>query len=351
LKLLATEKKPLQNWTPVHVHSAAQHITGHLATLEARSVQPGEAQLVQLVLSEHINVCFGDRVIIRDQSASRTLGGGAVIDPFSPRRGRAKPNRILKLHAMRNPILNDRISDMLRASPEGLNAEQLQANFNLTQFSAEEFGELDSRGLLHSFDSVDSNSSITMDAVIAWHKSHPQDAGITESQLLGQVSFSAAMLKMTIERLTRAQKLSKAGNKLKLASHRVEIAGPEKSLWQKVEPILNKDPFRPPVIHDLARAVNLPPAATEKLLNNCVKLGLIVKPVKNRFFLPVAIQSFKQIAISLAAAGDQGRFTVIEFRDRAEIGRNLSIEILEYLDHIGFTRRLQDYRIIQDKSR
>jgi selenocysteine-specific elongation factor len=236
-------------------------------------------------------------------------------------------------------------------SPEGLNARNLRANFNLTKFSAEEFGELDSQGMLHSFESAESTTKATINAVAAWHKNHPHDAGVTEPQLLSQLSFSSALLKVTIERLTRSQKLTQVGNRLKLADHSEEIAGPEKSLWQKVEPILNKDPFRPPVIHDLARAVNLPPATTEKLLNKCVKFGLVVKPVKNRFFLPVAIQSFKEIAISLSSTSDQARFTVIEFRDKAEIGRNLSIEILEYFDHIGFTRRLQDHRIIQDASR
>ena len=115
--------------------------------------------------------------------------------------------------------------------------------------------------------------------------------------------------------------------------------------------MLKKDMLKPPVLHELAKAVNLPPAAVEKLLTNCLKFGLVVRPVKNRFFLPEAIQTLKKISIELAESKEDGKFTVIEFRDRVGIGRNLCIEILEHFDHTGFTRRLADHRIIQDKTR
>ncbi len=351
LKLLPGESRPLRHWTPIHFHSAASHATGRVATLESRAMQPGEEQMVQVVLTERLNLCFGDRVIIRDQSASRTLGGGTVIDPFSPNRGRAKPNRIRLLHTMRNPKLTDRIREMLAISPVGLDVEQLKATFNQPLFSPDELGTIDANGLLHSADAMNNMTNTILTVIGQWHKQHPEDHGITEPQLLGQVDLPRTLLKSATEQLFKDRKLFQVGNKIKLADHRVEIAGPEKSLWQKVEPILRKDPMRPPVVHELAKAVNLPPAAVDKLLNNCVKFGLIMKPTKNRFFLPEAIDSFKQFALDLAGNSAEGKFTVIEYRDKAAIGRNLAIEILEYLDHIGFTRRLQDYRIIQDRSR
>ena len=141
------------------------------------------------------------------------------------------------------------------------------------------------------------------------------------------------------------------GARFKLTDHDVALAGPELALWKKVEPILKQEPLKPPVLHELAKKVNLPVAATDKLLGNCVKFGLVLKPVKNRFFLPEAINQLKQTAMNLADESDQGKFTVIEFRDRVGIGRNLCIEILEYFDRSGFTRRDADHRTIQDPSR
>jgi len=46
---------------------------------------------------------------------------------------------------------------------------------------------------------------------------------------------------------------------------------------------------------------------------------------------------------------DEG-FSVIQFRDASEIGRNLCIEILEYFDKIGFTRRDGNSRFLRTEK-
>ncbi len=96
--------------------------------------------------------------------------------------------------------------------------------------------------------------------------------------------------------------------------------------------------------------MNLPPAALEKLLGECIRQGVLVKPVKNRFFLSYGMQVLRKLA-SKVAQENGGQFTVIQFRDASGIGRNLCIELLEHLDSKGFTRRLGDKRIIQDSNR
>ena len=75
-----------------------------------------------------------------------------------------------------------------------------------------------------------------------------------------------------------------------------------------------------------------------------VKAGQLVKPVKNRYFLPEAMQTLK--AHLNKAAGEKKQFTVQNYRDIAGTGRNLAIEILEYFDRTGVTRRLGDIRQI-----
>jgi len=44
----------------------------------------------------------------------------------------------------------------------------------------------------------------------------------------------------------------------------------------------------------------------------------------------------------------QKSLTAAAFRDRAGIGRNLAIEVLEYFDRIKFTRRVGDAHVIRD---
>ncbi|MGK0339188.1 MAG: selenocysteine-specific elongation factor, partial [Candidatus Azotimanducaceae bacterium] len=67
-------------------------------------------------------------------------------------------------------------------------------------------------------------------------------------------------------------------------------------------------------------------------------------------FLTQSLDQIRQLAIDVANS-EGGEFTVIQFRDKSGMGRNLCIELLEFLDGKGFTKRLGDKRVIQDIHR
>ena len=100
LRVLPGEARALRHWTPVHAHLAAAHSTARVAVLGAGSIAPGDSGRVQVVLDHPLHALAGDRIVIRDQSATRTMGGGTIIDPFSPKRGRARPARLAWLDAI-----------------------------------------------------------------------------------------------------------------------------------------------------------------------------------------------------------------------------------------------------------
>jgi selenocysteine-specific elongation factor len=74
------------------------------------------------------------------------------------------------------------------------------------------------------------------------------------------------------------------------------------------------------------------------------RFGRLLRVAENRFFLPATVAALAQVAASLAADADDGTFTAAAFKDRSGIGRNLTIEVLEFLDKIGVSRRLGDRR-------
>ncbi|MET0348701.1 MAG: selenocysteine-specific translation elongation factor, partial [Rhizobacter sp.] len=91
LTLWHEEARALRSGTPVHVHLGAADTMGTVAVLSGDSLAPGAAGLVQLVLHAPVGAWRGDRVVLRDNSASRTLAGGSVLDPFAPARYRRTP--------------------------------------------------------------------------------------------------------------------------------------------------------------------------------------------------------------------------------------------------------------------
>ncbi len=64
----------------------------------------------------------------------------------------------------------------------------------------------------------------------------------------------------------------------------------------------------------------------------------------NRYYLPGVIDALAELASGLAAASADGTFAAAEFNAASGIGRNLTIQVLEYLDRLGVTQRRGDRR-------
>src|SRR5262249_9670764 len=136
LQVLADEQQPLANWTPLHLHLGASDVTGRVAVLEGPNIEPGQSALVQFVLDHPIGAWHGDRLIVRDQSAQPTVGGGRVIDVYPPPRGRAKPERLAFLRAMQHDNDTVALAALLALLPNGLDLERFARTRNLTSQEA-----------------------------------------------------------------------------------------------------------------------------------------------------------------------------------------------------------------------
>src|SRR5947209_5892428 len=95
----AARPAPVRDGLPVHFHLGAEDVVGRAAVLGARSIAPGERGFVQVDLEHPIGALGGDRVLLRDHGARHTLAGGRALDPFPPRRGRSRPERLAALAA------------------------------------------------------------------------------------------------------------------------------------------------------------------------------------------------------------------------------------------------------------
>ena len=64
-----------------------------------------------------IGALAGDRVVLRDAGAVRTIGGGVVLDPFPPRRGRRTPARLAQLACARGSGAGGRLAPAAGGPP------------------------------------------------------------------------------------------------------------------------------------------------------------------------------------------------------------------------------------------
>jgi len=322
---------PVKHWTPVHLHLGASDVLARVALLD-------EQGLVQLILERPVGAVRGDRFIVRDPSARRTLGGGAVIDVFPPARGRAKPGRLAWLKAMALEDDSAALSALLENAPLGVDMARFAANRNLPAASGWRFSPAHWQALREK----------ALANLAAWHARAPDLPGPAEDRLLegtGMRVAPQALANLTAE-LIRDDRVVREGRALRLASHRIEVNPLDAALWKRVEPLLEQAALRPPTLTELAIQCSTDVKKLEAALSRLARHGKVVRVSKNRFFLPAAVRKLEEIAQGM------DHVTAAAFRDRSGIGRNLAIEVLEFFDRTRFTRRVGDAHVLtRDRGR
>jgi selenocysteine-specific elongation factor len=315
--------EPLKHWTPVHVYLGAADVLGRVALLD-------DSGLAQLVLEQPLGAVHGERFILRDASARRTLGGGLVIDVFPPPRGRAKPERLAYLRASETPDHAAALESVLHLSPNGVDLARFAANRNLPAASGWRFSDAHWKAL----------RGRVLATLAEWHARSPDSPGLAEERLAKGIS-PEPRLKL-VEELIRERLVARGPLGVRLATHRVELASADLALWKQLEPRLAG--LRPPSLAELAAASGVDARKVEAMLSRAERQGLVVRVSKSRFFLPSFLKKLQAMAEDLAHGKN---LTAASFRDRAGIGRNLTIEVLEYFDRIRFTRRVGDTHVIR----
>ncbi|MGB2481554.1 MAG: selenocysteine-specific translation elongation factor [Pseudomonadales bacterium] len=342
LHLKNSEDKPIKHWTSLHIYHAAQHTTGHIALLEDPVIDPGHAGFVQIVTQEPLTLCHGDRVIFRDQGATRTVGYGIVLDPLAISKGRAKPERINFLKRIEHAGSETEVAKVLISEkPGGLPAAVLSRVLNwqpeqITEFAAQdaEILRLDDLFVLSSALQVVAQQ--LMQDLKDWHQAHPNEKGLNQAQLSNYLPKDCLYGETLLKLLKTQKRIAQSGSLFHLPGTTVALPQETQRLLEQVVRHLHENPRQPPVLHDLADKMSIPPKSLLQHLLACSKSGLLVHPIKNRFFLP---ETFNEL-VELTKTINHGKaFSVQEYRDAAGIGRNLCIELLEHFDQQGLTRR------------
>lgn len=354
IRLLASEARALAHWTPAHLHLGAADVIARIAVLEGKEIAPGDAGLVQLVCDRPIGALFGDRFILRDQSARRTLGGGTVIDIFPPPRGRARPERIAALHALETQAPAAALAALLAAAPDGVDLDRFVAARNLTAtdsaaaLAQSDMVVVEAEGARLAFarQQWEGLSSMLCTALAQHHQRAPQETGIAEAALraslprrLPPTSFAAL-----IRALLRDARIARTGAHFHLPRHAAKLAPADEALWRAVAAALERAGRKVPSVPELATALATDLAKLKAFLRRAAARGLLYQIAENRYALPAIVALLAAEAERLAQADASRTFTVAAFRDRAAIGRNFAIELLEFFDKSGFTRRSADKR-------
>ncbi|HMA11900.1 MAG TPA: selenocysteine-specific translation elongation factor, partial [Steroidobacteraceae bacterium] len=347
LTLSAHAPHGLKHWAPVHLHLGAAHVMARVALLQGESVAPGDTMLAQLVTDSPIGALHGDRFILRDSEARHTLGGGEVLDPNGPARKRKTPQRLAELAALLRPDRVGRLAGLLELSPDGLDLATLAVNWNRENLADDLPGDsmlIRASGECWAFSA--SHWRGLHDRLLAgldgFHARFPDELGpdAARARRMFMPRLSATAFGILVDALIASGMLQRSGSWLHLPTHRVALSPQEEIVFQRIRPRLEESAFDPPWVRDLARLAGQDEASMRRLLQKLARQGKLYQVVRDLFYLPEAVAQLAALVQDLEHASGETR--AAEFRDRSGLGRKRAIQVLEFFDRVGYTRRVRE---------
>lgn len=357
LHLLASEAKALQDRTPVHVHLGAADLPGRVSLLGDRGLAPGAQGYAMLVLEAPACAVHGDRFVLRDQAATRTLGGGTILDPCPAIRSTSRSKRAQSLAALTTTQTTTALASLLAQQPDGVDFRWFCRVWDLTTDEIEALTRAIpierialANGAVLALTPARWTEIIdgTLTAVTSHHQEFPAQAGLNDAALRQRLTLSASLMRVAIVHLIQQGTLRRTAGLLHLAGHSGQLSPMDAALLPRVRSLLEHHGLQAPAAHDMLEPLKITIQILLPFLERAAHNGVLIKVSKYRFYLPSALYRLATVAEQVGA--EQGdSFTVAAFRERSKVGRNVTIEVLEYFDRIGLTMRQGQVRKLRRK--
>jgi selenocysteine-specific elongation factor len=345
----------LANYAPLHIHLGTAHLVAHVLLLEGDKLNPGARARAQLGFDVPLCASAGDAFIARDAQARHTLGGGVVIDPCAPARRRRSPERLAYLDSIDRLLIGEGMVPLLRNAPQGIEmrelarlcgraAEQIAVptNARIIEAAGEHFVFLDSQWRAICDRAVD--------ALRTFHARQPEEPGIDRGRLrrMTMPNVVDAVWRVAIDELLQKQVLKRSGHWLHLPEHRVTLSERELELVQALHSAIAAGRFDPPWVRDLAVTVRASDDEVRRVLRKCVMQGEAHEIVRDLFYHRGCVRELARVLRGLAH--QHGLVEAAQYRDAIGVGRKRTIQILEFFDRVGYTRRTRDARALRVDS-
>ncbi|ODU33968.1 MAG: selenocysteine-specific translation elongation factor [Thiobacillus sp. SCN 63-374] len=335
----------LAHWAPVHLHLGAAHVMARVALLEGERLSPGGSMLAQLVTDRPLGALHGDRFILRDADARHTIGGGKVLDPDAPARKRKTPQRLAELAALDLADTSQRLHQLLTL--RGLDLDRLAIHWNDKDPAAHlpiDSTLVRAGHVTWAFSAAHWTSlqDKLRAGLAAFHERFPDELGpdATRARRMFLPALPVAAFAALTDTLLTAGVLQRSGPWLHLPTHSVALSREEDALYQRILPWLEEGAFDPPWVRDLARRAGCNEASMRRLLQKQARQGKLYQVVRDLFYLPDSVAQLAALVQELEHVNGETR--AAEFRDRSGMSRKRAVQVLEFFDRVGYTRRVRE---------
>ena len=346
----------------VHVHLGTEDILGRVALLDCAEVGAGGTALVEILLERETLALRGDRFVLRDAGAQRNVAGGRVLDIFPPTRHKRSAERLALLAALRD---DDPLPALALLAAQGHAGVDLGRHALARNLAPAEAEVLWSRAGLKqvrdgetqlgfSAGAWDGLAQRLLDALAREHERAPDLAGVERERLrrMTSANLPRAAFDALVGELLAAGKVAQTRAWLHLPQHVASVSAADRDLFAVLKPLLDAQPFNPPRVRDVFRASGTAEDTVRQLFRRLARGGELFPVAHDHFFTAAAVAELAAIVARLDA--EKGAALAADLRDIIYAdgggGRKVAIQILEFFDRIGYTRRVRDEHRLRVES-
>ncbi len=341
----------LVNRQRVRFHHAAGEIMARAVLLDTEELGPGQTGFVQLRLERKSVARRGDRFVIRSYSPMRVIGGGKVLDPTPSKAKRFKEGRIEFLGMMKEGKDEEAAAALVsRESPDGI-TPGVMVRYGFTPESGKsvllglvDTGEaLDAEGLFIAADAAAIMERRLIETIDSFVKSNRLAWGIERETLRERIGAgSGPLFEYLLDKGRREGRLFFKEGLVRSGSGELELDEDQRRILDGLRKRITDGGFE-----FSAKAELLDIEPDEKRLQSFIRIlqeGGDVVRVLSYGYMDSSFMG-RLLGEIRAHIDANSAISVGEFKELFGLSRKYAVPILEYLDHEGYTKRIDDARV------
>ena len=351
IKLINDERANLELWDRVRVYIGTEEVMARIVPLGTDLLKAGESSFAQLRLEDEIAVKNYDKFIIRTYSPMITIGGGVILDASPKKHSRFNEEILEKLKVQLEGNTTDLIANYILSHTDYLNSKENigkdlqlpeeEVVDSLAQLLEAEVVYETKLGYIHK-KKYESVLEKLKKLLVDYHNRFKLKVGIPKIEVLSKFKLSQKETLEILDLFIKNNEIRLEGNLVAEKDFVVNYDKKQLVEKERIEKALLEGGFTPPTIKDLTNGEKPKVEILESLIDNTI-VRLDADLVLHADVLKEAIQKVEN------HFKENEQMGLAEFRDMSGSSRKYSMAILEYLDKLGITRRVENYRVLAKK--
>jgi selenocysteine-specific elongation factor len=352
--------KAIPSHERVRVYLGTADVGGRIVWLDGgESVGPRNTAYAQLFTKQPLVAFSGDRFVLRDETAARTVGGGVVVLSHADAHRRADGPVVPKLRQLAEGGEKDRLAAFLEMIP-GLGASIAEAALAVGADRAAVAGAVQGNAKIVPLPSPEDVQLLVsagrygryvealVEATERYLGDHSNEPGIDLERLRQAAPFplEPRMFRTLVDSLQAGGKLVRRGSQVCLPGHEVSMNAEDEALADRILAALRDGGTKPPSRKELESGHKISPKRLDSVLSVLVERGTAVKVSTDLVFAREVLEDVEERLKTRLR--EVSRVTAADFRDLIDASRKYSIPLLDHFDRTGVTVRTGDYRRLKD---